>query len=124
MLGIEVPGVNLLLIRVGCECGRPQGTTLIRVGCRARSEKGGPATSKGRWFVHAAVIDAPGGPALYGEFADPPPDDKLTEVHLVAAALHAAMRSLADGTHYGSGEHWPLIPGIDAVASTASGAQV
>jgi D-arabinose 1-dehydrogenase-like Zn-dependent alcohol dehydrogenase len=71
--------------------------------------------------VKAAIVENPGATPEYGEFADPPVEDGYELVDLVAAGLHPVVRSLAAGRHYGSTGAWPLIPGVDAVARTASG---
>jgi D-arabinose 1-dehydrogenase-like Zn-dependent alcohol dehydrogenase len=71
--------------------------------------------------VKAAIVKKPGDTPEYGEFADPPVEDGYEIVDLVAAGLHPVVRSLAAGQHYGSTGSWPLIPGVDAVARTASG---
>ncbi|MBV8068225.1 MAG: zinc-binding alcohol dehydrogenase family protein [Candidatus Eremiobacteraeota bacterium] len=71
--------------------------------------------------MRAAIVKNPGATPEYGEFADPPVEDGYELVDLVAAGLHPVVRSLASGQHYGSTGSWPLIPGVDAVARTASG---
>jgi NADPH:quinone reductase-like Zn-dependent oxidoreductase len=71
--------------------------------------------------VKAAIVKEPGAAPKYGEFADPLVDDGYELVDLVAAGLHPVVRSLAAGRHYGSTGSWPLIPGVDAVARSASG---
>jgi len=72
--------------------------------------------------MKAALIEAPGGSAQYGEFPEPPDQDGRQVVELVAAAIHPVVRGLASGRHYGSGSQWPLIPGVDAVVRSAAGA--
>jgi NADPH:quinone reductase-like Zn-dependent oxidoreductase len=71
--------------------------------------------------VKAAIVKQPGSIPEYGDFTDPPEADGYELVDLVAAGLHPVVRSLAAGQHYGSTGAYPLIPGIDAVARTASG---
>lgn len=71
--------------------------------------------------MKAAIVNSPGATPEYGNFADPAVEDGYELVDLVAAGLHPIVRSLATGSHYGSTGSWPLIPGIDAVARTASG---
>ncbi|TYB66838.1 zinc-binding alcohol dehydrogenase family protein [Nonomuraea sp. PA05] len=39
----------------------------------------------------------------------------------MGAGLHHVVRGLATGRHYGSGQAYPLVPGVDAVARTADG---
>jgi NADPH:quinone reductase-like Zn-dependent oxidoreductase len=71
--------------------------------------------------MKAAIVRNPDAIPEYGEFAEPPVEDGYELVDLVAAGLHPVVRSLAAGRHYGSTDSWPLIPGVDAVARTASG---
>jgi NADPH:quinone reductase-like Zn-dependent oxidoreductase len=71
--------------------------------------------------VKAAIVSDPGAIPGYGEFADPQADEGYELVDLVAAGLHPVVRSLAAGGHYGSTGAWPMIPGVDAVARSASG---
>jgi NADPH:quinone reductase-like Zn-dependent oxidoreductase len=42
-------------------------------------------------------------------------------VDFVAAGIHHVTRSVATGRHYGSGDSFPVIPGLNAVARTAAG---
>jgi NADPH:quinone reductase-like Zn-dependent oxidoreductase len=71
--------------------------------------------------MKAALIEAPGGGAHYGDFAEPPDHDGRQVVELVAAGIHPVVRGLASGQHYGSSGQWPLVPGIDAVVRSAEG---
>lgn len=71
--------------------------------------------------MKAAIVDAPGESARYGDFAEPVVSDGYELVELVASGLHPIVRALAEGRHYGSSGSWPMIPGIDAVARTPAG---
>ena len=71
--------------------------------------------------MKAALIEAPGDSAHYGDFAEPGDHDGRQVVELVAAGIHPVVRGLASGQHYGSSGQWPLIPGIDAVVRSAEG---
>lgn len=71
--------------------------------------------------MKAALIDAPGDSARYGDFAEPGEHEGRQVVELVAAGIHPVVRSLASGGHYGSSDQWPLIPGVDAVVRSAEG---
>ncbi|HEX8828844.1 MAG TPA: zinc-binding alcohol dehydrogenase family protein [Xanthobacteraceae bacterium] len=71
--------------------------------------------------MKAALIEAPGDGAHYGDFAEPGDHEGRQVVELVAAGIHPAVRSRASGQHYGSGGQWPLIPGVDAVVRSADG---
>lgn len=72
--------------------------------------------------MKAALIDAPGASARYGDFAEPGDREGRRVVQLVAAGIHPIVRGLASGQHYGSSGQWPLIPGIDAVVRSTDGA--
>ncbi|MBO0923288.1 zinc-binding alcohol dehydrogenase family protein [Cellulomonas sp. zg-ZUI199] len=74
--------------------------------------------------MRAAVVPAPEEAPRYGEFPDPQagPDDVLLD--LVAAAVHPLVRSRARGTHYSSGQRYPMVPGMDGVGRTREGALV
>jgi NADPH:quinone reductase-like Zn-dependent oxidoreductase len=71
--------------------------------------------------MKAAVKPSATGPIEFAEFREPDVSDGLELVELVAAGIHPIVRSLADGSHYGSEDAYPLVPGVDAVARTASG---
>lgn len=71
--------------------------------------------------MKAALIDAPGESAHYGDFVEPGNQEGRQIVSLVAAGIHPIVRSLAGGQHYGSNGQWPLVPGVDAVVRSAEG---
>jgi NADPH:quinone reductase-like Zn-dependent oxidoreductase len=71
--------------------------------------------------MRAALIEAPGDGAHYGDFAEPSEHEGRQVVELVAAGIHPIVRGLASGQHYGSSGQWPLIPGVDAVVRSAEG---
>ncbi len=71
--------------------------------------------------MKAAVIEAPGDSARYGDFAEPGDHEGRQIGELVAAAIHPIVRGLASGQHYGSSGQWPLVPGVDVVARSAEG---
>lgn len=71
--------------------------------------------------MKAAVIAEPGNAPAYADFAEPAVGEGFELVELVATGIHPIVRSLARGTHYGSAGSYPMIPGVDAVASTADG---
>jgi NADPH:quinone reductase-like Zn-dependent oxidoreductase len=45
-------------------------------------------------------------------------------VTVTAAGLHQIVKSLANGTHYGSTEELPFIPGVDGVGRLEDGTRV
>jgi NADPH:quinone reductase-like Zn-dependent oxidoreductase len=65
--------------------------------------------------MNAAVVQAFDAPPTYTTFADPTPADGEHLVTVTAAALHRIVRSLANGTHYGSTGILPFVPGVDGV---------
>jgi NADPH:quinone reductase-like Zn-dependent oxidoreductase len=67
--------------------------------------------------MNAAVIQSFEAPPTYAAFPDPVanPDANEVLVHVRAAALHRIVRSLANGTHYGSAGILPFVPGVDGV---------
>jgi NADPH:quinone reductase-like Zn-dependent oxidoreductase len=73
-------------------------------------------------LMKAALIDAPGECAHYGDFPEPGDREGRQIVSLVAAGIHPIVRSLAGGQHYGSSGQWPIVPGVDAVVRSAEGA--
>jgi NADPH:quinone reductase-like Zn-dependent oxidoreductase len=74
--------------------------------------------------MKAAVIHRFGQPPRFESFPDPTPgaDEVLVEVR--AAGLHPVVKALASGSHYGSGDHLPLVPGIDGVGRLEDGRRV
>ncbi len=67
--------------------------------------------------MNAAVVQAFDTPPVYTTFADPVPHPESGEVlvNVTAAALHRIVKSLANGTHYGSTGLLPFVPGVDGV---------
>ena len=72
--------------------------------------------------MNAAVVQSFATPPSYTTFADPVPSPDAGEVlvHVSAAALHRIVRSLANGTHYGSAGILPFVPGVDGVGRLAT----
>jgi NADPH2:quinone reductase len=70
--------------------------------------------------MNAAVVHAFDAPPQYTTFADPIAADGEALVTVTAAALHRIVKSLANGTHYGSTGILPFIPGVDGVGRLQS----
>jgi|HubBroStandDraft_1064217.scaffolds.fasta_scaffold49264_3 NADPH:quinone reductase-like Zn-dependent oxidoreductase len=74
--------------------------------------------------MHAAVVRAFDAPPTYAEFPDPVPLAGELPVTVTAAGLHQIVKSLANGTHYGSTGELPFIPGVDGVGRLDDGTRV
>ncbi|MGC2162090.1 MAG: zinc-binding alcohol dehydrogenase family protein, partial [Silvibacterium sp.] len=74
--------------------------------------------------MNAAVVEAYDRPPHFAEFADPVAGDGEVLVKVSAAGLHPIVRSLANGTHYGSAGILPFVPGVDGVGRLADGSRV
>src|SRR5580658_4880290 len=74
--------------------------------------------------MHAAVVRAFDAPPSYLTFADPVAGDGEQLVTITAAGLHPIVKSLANGTHYGSEGELPFIPGVDGVGRLEDGTRV
>ncbi len=71
--------------------------------------------------MKAAILHSPDSVPVYGDFEDPVAGADSQIVELVAAGIHHVTRSVATGRHYGSGDGFPVIPGLNAVARTKDG---
>ncbi|GAA2207334.1 zinc-binding alcohol dehydrogenase family protein [Nonomuraea monospora] len=71
--------------------------------------------------MRAAVVNTPESTPVCADFPDPEPRPGQAPLRLVGAGLHHVVRGLATGRHYGSGQAYPLVPGVDAVARTSDG---
>src|ERR1700729_1336825 len=74
--------------------------------------------------MNAAVVHAFDTPPRYTTFADPVAAEGEKLVTVTAAALHPIVKSLANGTHYGSTGELPFIPGVDGVGRLEDGSRV
>lgn len=74
--------------------------------------------------MNAAVVNAFDQPPQYATFTDPIPADGEQLVTVAAAGLHPIVKSLANGSHYGSTGELPFVPGVDGVGRLADGARV
>jgi NADPH2:quinone reductase len=74
--------------------------------------------------VNAAVVTAFDAPPRYGSFADPVAQEGEALVTITAAGLHPIVKSLANGTHYGSTGELPFVPGVDGVGRLEDGTRI
>jgi NADPH2:quinone reductase len=70
--------------------------------------------------MNAAVVHAFDAPPTYATFPDPVPSPGEALIDVTAAALHRIVRSLANGSHYGSTGVLPFVPGVDGVGRLRS----
>lgn len=71
--------------------------------------------------MNAAVVRSYDAPPRYTSFEDPVAGDGEMLVDVVAAGLHPIVKSLANGSHYGSTGILPFIPGVDGVGRLHDG---
>ncbi|MFB9475327.1 hypothetical protein ACFFR3_38060 [Nonomuraea salmonea] len=71
--------------------------------------------------MRAAVVTSPDATPVCADFPEPQPQPGRAPVRLVGAGLHHVVRGMATGRHYRSGDAFPLVPGVDAVARTEDG---
>ncbi len=75
--------------------------------------------------MQAAVVRQFDRPPRYEDFDAPIPSDEHEElIDVLASGLHPRVRSQANGSHYTSTGHLPLIPGIDGVGRRPDGSLV
>jgi len=74
--------------------------------------------------VNAAVVDSYTSPPRYKDFADPVAVDGERLVRVLAAGLHPIVKSLANGSHYGSTGKFPFVAGVDGVGELEDGTHV
>ena len=74
--------------------------------------------------MKAAVLHTFGEAPHFEEFAEPVLDEGEVLVQVLAAGLHPIVKTLAAGSHYGSTEALPMIPGIDGVGRLKDGRRV
>jgi NADPH2:quinone reductase len=74
--------------------------------------------------MHAAVVRAFDAPPTYTTFPEPVPETGEVLVTVTAAGLHPIVKSLANGTHYGSTGKLPFVPGVDGVGLLENGTRV
>jgi len=74
--------------------------------------------------MKAAIVSGPNQTPSYGEFDEPRPQNGFSVIRVAASALSNATRVRAAGSHYSMTGGFPLVPGIDGVGRTESGARV
>lgn len=74
--------------------------------------------------MNAAVVESFSAPPRYASFADPVAGEGETIVQVTAAGLHQIVKSLANGSHYGSTGKLPFIPGVDGAGRLEDGSRV
>jgi NADPH:quinone reductase-like Zn-dependent oxidoreductase len=74
--------------------------------------------------MNAAVVQSFTAPPTYTTFADPIAQPGETLITVTAAGLHQIVKSLANGSHYGSSGELPFIPGVDGVGRLSDGVRV
>lgn len=74
--------------------------------------------------MNAAIVESFAKAPRYGSFADPVAGAGEVLIEVEAAGLHPIVKSLANGTHYGSTGALPFIPGVDGVGRLADGTRV
>jgi NADPH:quinone reductase-like Zn-dependent oxidoreductase len=74
--------------------------------------------------MNAAIVESFAKPPRYGSFADPVAEADEVLVQVEAAGLHPIVKSLANGTHYGSTGKLPFLPGVDGVGRLEDGTRV
>ncbi|HEY2040205.1 MAG TPA: zinc-binding alcohol dehydrogenase family protein [Edaphobacter sp.] len=74
--------------------------------------------------MNAAVVESYTNPPRYKNFTDPvaQPGERLVKV--IAAGLHPIVKSLANGSHYGSTGQFPFVAGVDGVGRLEDGTAV
>ncbi len=71
--------------------------------------------------MNAAVVRSYDAPPSYTTFDEPVAGEGEVLVTVTAAGLHPIVKSLANGTHYGSTGILPFVPGVDGVGRLEDG---
>jgi NADPH2:quinone reductase len=74
--------------------------------------------------MNAAVVESFAKAPRYRTFADPVAESGEMLVTVEAAGLHPIVKTLANGTHYGSTGKLPFVPGVDGVGRLEDGTRV
>lgn len=71
--------------------------------------------------MKAAIINKAGEKPVYGEYADPKPNENQVVIKVKATAISQLAKSRAAGKHYSSEIAEPFIPGIDGTGYLPTG---
>ena len=74
--------------------------------------------------MNAAVVESYTNPPRYKNFADPVAQPGEHLVKVMVAGLHPIVKSLANGSHYGSTGQFPFVAGVDGVGRLEDGTAV
>ena len=74
--------------------------------------------------MNAAVVSSYDAPPRFGSFEEPVAGEGEVLVDVSAAGLHPIVKSLANGSHYGSTGVFPFVAGVDGVGRLADGRRV
>jgi NADPH:quinone reductase-like Zn-dependent oxidoreductase len=74
--------------------------------------------------MNAAVVNSFDAPPRFGAFEEPVAGEGELLVNVTAAGLHPIVKSLANGSHYGSTGVFPFVPGVDGVGWLADGRRI
>jgi NADPH:quinone reductase-like Zn-dependent oxidoreductase len=74
--------------------------------------------------MKAAIVKGVGETPVYGEFAEPAPQQGLELIRVSASALSQFTKSQAAGTHYSAEGGFPAVAGADGVGRTQDGRRV
>src|ERR1700722_13892748 len=77
-----------------------------------------------RIAMNAVIVESFAKAPRYGSFADPAAEAGEVLIQVEAAGLHQIVKSLANGSHYGSTGVLPFIPGVDGVGRLEDGTRV
>jgi NADPH:quinone reductase-like Zn-dependent oxidoreductase len=71
--------------------------------------------------MKAVVVTSKGAAPVVTDFPAPVAGVGEEVVEILATGVHQLVRAMAAGTHYGSPNEFPFVPGVDAVARLADG---
>lgn len=74
--------------------------------------------------MKAAIVQGPGQPPVYGDFAEPVPSPGEVLVAVTAATISPVAKGRASGTHYSASGRFPFVVGIDGVGHLDDGSRV